>query len=100
MAEVVVSDSPEATGDLARRMGSNLRPGSVIALVGELGAGKTTFVQALAEALGVIELAQVVSPSYALMNEYPAEGPPLVHIDLFRLDEPDEARALLHLTES
>lgn len=76
---------------------------TVVALVGELGAGKTTFVQTLARELGVRELVQ--SPTYVLMKSYPLElsGPAsetnnkftkLVHIDAYRLESPEEFDAL------
>ena len=90
----VLSRSARSTRSLARRMARGLSPGAVLALVGDLGAGKTTFVQGLAEGLEVFDLAEVVSPTYALVNEYAAPGAPLVHVDFYRLDEPDTVRAL------
>jgi tRNA threonylcarbamoyladenosine biosynthesis protein TsaE len=67
----------------------------LIALQGDLGAGKTTFVQALAQALGVHEPVQ--SPTYVLMKSYPIsykEFTKLVHIDAYRLDDPGQFAAL------
>ncbi|MEZ4271238.1 MAG: tRNA (adenosine(37)-N6)-threonylcarbamoyltransferase complex ATPase subunit type 1 TsaE, partial [Myxococcota bacterium] len=60
------------TQEFARRLGGALPWGSVIGLVGSLGAGKTHFVQGLAAGLGVLDVTEVVSPTYALMHEYPA----------------------------
>jgi tRNA threonylcarbamoyladenosine biosynthesis protein TsaE len=61
----------------------------VIAFSGELGAGKTTFIQSLCRALGVIN--EVSSPTFALVNEYfNPEGDSLFHIDLYRIEDPDE----------
>ena len=89
----VESRSVKSTQGLARKIASAMKPGKVLGLTGDLGAGKTAFVQGLASGLGVEDLTEVVSPTYALVNEY--AGPvPLVHIDLYRLDEPTEIRAL------
>lgn len=72
------STSPEATVALGRALGAGLFPGAVVALVGELGGGKTTLVRGLAAGLGVRDA--VTSPSFTLMHEY--EGPvPLFHFD-------------------
>jgi len=65
--------------------------GTVFALHGELGAGKTCLVQGMAEALGVLDA--VSSPTYTLINEYKTE-PPLYHIDLYRIRSSHEALAL------
>lgn len=76
------TDSPEATCAVAAELAARLRPGAVIALHGELGAGKTCFVQGLAAALGVDR--PVTSPTYTLVSEYGARLR-LAHIDLYRL---------------
>jgi tRNA threonylcarbamoyladenosine biosynthesis protein TsaE len=68
------------------RLGRCLKPGSLVALSGELGTGKTQFIKGLAEGLGVDERYQVSSPSFVLINEYPGRVP-LYHIDLYRLSE-------------
>lgn len=74
--------SPEATRAFAAALGRVAQPGTVVALVGELGAGKTTFAQGVAQGLGVTE--PVVSPTFVLMSEIP--GPtPLLHADVYRL---------------
>ena len=62
--------------------------GGVIALQGELGAGKTTFVQGLARALGITR--PVTSPTFTLVGEYPGGRLPLIHMDLYRLRSPDD----------
>jgi tRNA threonylcarbamoyladenosine biosynthesis protein TsaE len=77
----VVSRSPAETRRLGREFGSKLKPGDVVLLEGELGAGKTTFVKGIAEACGVT--AEVRSPTFALMHRYRGK-PDLVHIDLYR----------------
>jgi tRNA threonylcarbamoyladenosine biosynthesis protein TsaE len=74
-----------------RRLGRVLRAGDLVLLEGPLGAGKTTFVRAVAEALGVID--PVRSPSFAIANIY--AGPlPVQHLDLYRLDEVADEDAL------
>lgn len=79
---------------LAAEMARELRGGAVLLLYGELGSGKTTFVQGLARALGVTE--QVTSPSFTIAADYPVAGHEtitrLVHVDLYRLDAPTAAR--------
>lgn len=75
----------EATLALARRLAELLRPGDVVLLEGELGAGKTCFVRGIAEGLGVRE--RVLSPTFTLLREY--EGRlPLYHLDAYRLEGP------------
>ena len=75
------------TLSLAARVGTILRAGDVIALVGELGVGKTVFAKGIARALGVND--DVVSPTFTLVREY--EGRlPLVHVDVYRLDHLQE----------
>lgn len=75
------TSSPEQTEQLGRELGETLKPGDVVFLEGELGAGKTTFVRGLAAARGVIR--GVKSPTFALMHRYRGE-PDIVHIDLYR----------------
>ena len=78
-----------ATEDLGRRLGPLLFPGAVVALVGPLGAGKTHFVRAVAEGLGVRNPAAVTSPTFVLIQEYPARFP-VYHFDAYRLSGPRE----------
>lgn len=77
---------------LAEELGRALGPGEVVWLSGELGAGKTTFVQALTRGLGVGTLA--TSPSYALVHHYEGRRGPVYHVDCFRLAAPDQAHDL------
>lgn len=79
----LISRSPAETRELAARLGAGLKPGDVVALRGELGAGKTEFVRGLAAGLGVPGDA-VASPSFALAYEYQGRFT-LVHLDLYRL---------------
>jgi tRNA threonylcarbamoyladenosine biosynthesis protein TsaE len=80
-----LSRSPVDTRALAARLGAHLGSGDVVALTGELGAGKTEFVRGLATGLGVPGEA-VASPSFALAYEYQGRLT-LVHLDLYRLSE-------------
>ncbi len=73
-----------------RAFGAALPHGAVVALHGELGAGKTTLVRAIAAGLGVLDLAEVTSPTYALVHEYRAANGVVVHADLYRLRRADE----------
>ena len=79
----LTSESPEATTRAARAIGALLRPGDVVLLHGEVGTGKTTWVRAACEALGVTDA--VTSPSFTIGQLY--GGPvPVAHVDLFRLE--------------
>jgi tRNA threonylcarbamoyladenosine biosynthesis protein TsaE len=84
----VDSDSPDETAALGERLGRVLEAGDVVALVGELGAGKTAFVQGLARGLEVTSK-RVASPTFTIVNEHPGRVP-LYHIDLYRLSHADE----------
>ena len=82
----------EALMSEGEALGRSLPPRSVIALEGELGAGKTTFVQAIARGLGVSEPAS--SPTYALVHRYAGRRGPIFHLDCYRLRSPAEAADL------
>ena len=89
MYEATTHD-PEHTRSLARCLGQLLDRSVVLRLHGDLGSGKTCFVQGLAQGLEVPETYGVTSPTYTLVNEYPGRLP-LIHIDLYRLEGPDDA---------
>jgi len=84
----VETRSPEETREFAAQLARKLQVGDVVLLFGDLGAGKTTFVQGLARGLGVPEECYVQSPTFALINEYPGSVP-LFHVDLYRLEPED-----------
>ena len=79
-------------GEVGRRLAGTLRAGDVIALSGELGAGKTTLARAILRALG--HEGDVPSPTFTLVQTYPDLPLPVAHADLYRLGAPDEAEAL------
>lgn len=91
-----VTSSPEETQELAGRILAGLRGHAVLALHGDLGSGKTCFVQGLARALGIERM--VTSPTFTIVNEYRAATRPLYHIDLYRL-EPGKDLDMLGLDE-
>lgn len=80
--------SPETTKQLAATLAPYLRAGDVIVLTGDLGAGKTQFVQGVAAGLGVRD--QVTSPTFNILLAYQAGALPLYHFDLYRLDSADQ----------
>ncbi|MEA3471035.1 MAG: tRNA (adenosine(37)-N6)-threonylcarbamoyltransferase complex ATPase subunit type 1 TsaE [Thermodesulfobacteriota bacterium] len=85
----LISRSPEDTLLLGRIIGENLVRGDVIALVGELGSGKTTITQGIARGIGISEKYYITSPTFTLINEYPGETT-LYHLDVYRLAGPDD----------
>ena len=78
---VVESHSPEETQAVGERLGRSLGPGTVVACIGELGAGKTCFLQGLLRGLGVT--AAVTSPTFVLVNTYRGRCP-VYHVDAYR----------------
>jgi tRNA threonylcarbamoyladenosine biosynthesis protein TsaE len=84
-----------ATRSLAATTAAALPVGQLVVLSGPLGAGKTTFVSALAAALG--SEADVTSPTYTLVHEYPTARGPLVHVDAYRIDPVVDLDAALDL---
>ena len=85
----MISESEEQTIDLAEQYAATLRPGDVVLLEGEMGAGKTVFVKGIARGLGIDE--EITSPTYAYMNDY---GGKLYHYDCYRLSGGAQAEAL------
>jgi tRNA threonylcarbamoyladenosine biosynthesis protein TsaE len=73
----------EATRQFGLRLAERLFPGAVVALVGELGSGKTTLSRAIAEGLGVVDVRVVTSPTFVLIQEYPGRLP-IYHFDAYR----------------
>jgi len=90
--EIVVATAEE-TRRLGARLGRALVIGDVLALIGPLGSGKTTFAQGLAQGLDVPADRHVASPTFALINEHPGRVP-FVHADFYRVERPEELREL------
>jgi len=84
---IIITNSEKETICEGEKLGRTLRPGSTIALHGELGAGKTAFTRGIAAGLGIG--ANVSSPTFTIVNEYPGDIP-LFHFDMYRLEDEDE----------
>jgi len=85
----VTTHSQEETADVGRKLAPALTAGSVLLLIGDLGAGKTALVRGLAEGLGVSP-EEVSSPTFTLMQEYRGGRVTLIHVDLYRLNNARE----------
>jgi tRNA threonylcarbamoyladenosine biosynthesis protein TsaE len=81
--QAFVTQGPEETRALGARIGATLQPGAVVACIGELGAGKTCFLQGLARGLGVTS--EVTSPTFVLVNHYRGRVP-VFHLDAYRTE--------------
>jgi tRNA threonylcarbamoyladenosine biosynthesis protein TsaE len=86
---IIATHSESETAAVGRQVAATLSAGSVVLLVGDLGAGKTALVRGLAEGLGVPP-EEVSSPTFTLMQEYRGGRVPLIHVDLYRLDKAQE----------
>jgi tRNA threonylcarbamoyladenosine biosynthesis protein TsaE len=86
--------SAEETTDLGRRLAADLKPGSIILLRGDLGAGKTTMVKGIAEGFQAAKAEDVTSPTFTLIHEYRGPAVTLYHIDLYRIDTQRELDTL------
>src|SRR5688572_20985699 len=84
----LTSKSPEETFRIAAEFAKNAHPGLVLGLIGDLGAGKTQFAKGFASGLGITE--RVHSPTFTLVNEYRTGRLPCYHLDLYRLDTPEQ----------
>ena len=82
---ILTTRSAEETIKLGEKIAGRLKPGDMVALCGDLGAGKTTFVKGIAKGLGVHDYKYVNSPSFVLVREYKGRIP-LFHFDIYRLE--------------
>jgi tRNA threonylcarbamoyladenosine biosynthesis protein TsaE len=82
---VALSPGPEVTFRLGKILGETLSAGDIVALIGDLGSGKTCLTQGIARGLGVSDKYQVTSPTFTLVNEYPGRLT-LYHVDVYRLE--------------
>ncbi|HYF37793.1 MAG TPA: tRNA (adenosine(37)-N6)-threonylcarbamoyltransferase complex ATPase subunit type 1 TsaE [Prosthecobacter sp.] len=87
-----VLSTPEATFEWGRRLADSLNSGSVVALCGHLGAGKTQAVKGIVEGLG--SRADVTSPTFTLVHEYLDGRAPIYHFDFYRMEREDEVLSL------
>ncbi len=85
----VVSNSPEETIEVGRKVGSQLKGGEVIAICGTLGSGKTHLIKGIASGVGAAESKKVTSPTFVIINEYKGRLD-IYHIDAYRLDSISE----------
>ena len=83
-----LTNSPAETEKIGAALGKILKPGTVIAYRGDLGAGKTAFTRGLAKGLGANDM--VTSPTYTIVNEYLGGRMPLFHFDMYRLASSDD----------
>ena len=86
--------SAEETTELGRRLAAELKPGSIVLLRGDLGAGKTTMVKGIAEGFQAAKAEDVTSPTFTLIHEYRGPAVTLFHIDLYRIDTQRELDTL------
>ena len=85
----ITTHSITETQELGRALGAGIHEAIIIALTGDLGTGKTAFVQGLAKGLDVPEQYYITSPTFTLINEYPGRHP-LFHVDLYRIEHASE----------
>jgi tRNA threonylcarbamoyladenosine biosynthesis protein TsaE len=96
--ETFTTDNVEATEALGRELAPRFNRGECLALVGDLGAGKTAFVRGLAAGWDVADKRLVSSPTFVLIHEY--DGPvPVFHVDVYRLSDPERELVELGLAE-
>ncbi|MGI6257887.1 MAG: tRNA (adenosine(37)-N6)-threonylcarbamoyltransferase complex ATPase subunit type 1 TsaE [Anaerovoracaceae bacterium] len=88
MEKIIKINNQRETEDFGRELASGAKPGTVIALMGDLGTGKTTLTQAIAENLGVKE--PVTSPTFTILQEYKSGRLPLYHFDVYRIADPED----------
>jgi tRNA threonylcarbamoyladenosine biosynthesis protein TsaE len=93
-AREIETSSPEETEALGAALGRTARGGELLGLVGELGTGKTCFVRGLAGGLG-LDPGRVHSPTFVIVHEYRGGRLPLQHVDLYRLEHPDDEEPFL-----
>ncbi|MDB6152998.1 MAG: tRNA ((37)-N6)-threonylcarbamoyltransferase complex ATPase subunit type 1 TsaE [Chthoniobacteraceae bacterium] len=89
---LIISQSPAETFALGRALAETLRGGEVLALAGDLGAGKTHFVKGVAAGLG--HQSEVTSPTFTLIHEYTGGRLPLCHFDFYRLETEDDVLSI------
>jgi len=84
ISKKIITSSSIETKDFAKNLAKKTPVGTIVALIGDLGSGKTTFAQGFAEGLDILE--SIVSPTFKLVSEYDGEKCKLIHVDTYRLD--------------
>ena len=92
--KTLTTHSAEETTEQGRRLAAELKPGSIVLLRGDLGAGKTTLVKGIAEGFRAARAEDVTSPTFTLIHEYRGPAVTLYHIDLYRIDTQRELDTL------
>lgn len=90
--QTITTQGAAETAALGLRLGRLLGPGNLVALIGDLGTGKTSFAQGVIEGLGVA--ARAKSPTFAIVHQYRGAGFPVFHLDVYRLKDPAELESL------
>jgi len=88
MSVTLISESPDETMEIGRKIASFLKKGSIVALNGALGSGKTCLVKGIAAGFGINEI--ITSPTFTIINEYQIPGISFYHIDAYRLNNEKE----------
>lgn len=91
MSKILISNSAEETIELGKKIGASIKAGDIIALKGNLAAGKTTITKGIALSLGIKE--DITSPTYTLVSEYYGTIP-LYHMDMYRIESLEEFEML------
>lgn len=90
--EEIISNSPEQTIEIGKKIASQLKKGDVIVLTGELGSGKTKLTEGILTYFGLEK--EISSPTFTIVNEYNVEGLNIYHFDVYRLEEIEEFTAI------
>lgn len=90
--QVFITESGEETQEIAEKIAKELKGGEVLALFGDLGAGKTTFVQGLAMGLGIDR--RIISPTFIILRTYPLKDKNFYHVDLYRIESEKEVEGI------
>ena len=88
VSKKIITSSSIETKDFAKNLAKEIHVGTIVALIGDLGSGKTTFAQGFAEGLDIFET--IVSPTFKLVSEYDGGKCKLIHVDTYRLDSIEE----------
>ena len=88
VSKKIITSSSIETKDFAKNLAKGIPVGTIVALIGDLGSGKTTFAQGFAEGLDIYE--SIVSPTFKLVSEYDGGKCKLIHVDTYRLDSVEE----------